>query len=63
MHRHNLSRSDEPVNLFIVLKSYATKESHSSNWISSHIHLLICLPSPAFHYNGKFIMQIPEMTS
>jgi hypothetical protein len=34
-----------------------------SNWISSHIHLLICLLSPAFHYEGKFIMQIPEVTS
>jgi hypothetical protein len=34
-----------------------------SNWISSHIHLLICLPSPDFHYNGKLIMQIPEVTS
>jgi hypothetical protein len=34
-----------------------------SNWISSHIHLLICLLSPAFHYKGKFIMQIPEVIS
>jgi hypothetical protein len=24
--------------------------------------ILICLPSPAFHYDGKFIMQIPEVT-
>jgi hypothetical protein len=34
-----------------------------SNRISSHIQLLICLPSPAFHHDGKFIMQIPEVTS
>jgi hypothetical protein len=34
-----------------------------SNWISNHIQLLICLLSPNFHYNGKFIMQIPEVTS
>jgi hypothetical protein len=24
---------------------------------------LVCLLNPAFHYNGKFIMQIPEVTS
>jgi hypothetical protein len=29
-----------------------------SNWISSNIHLLFCLPSPTLHYNGKFIMQV-----
>jgi hypothetical protein len=31
------------------------------NWISRHTNLLICLRNPAFHYNGKFIMQIPDI--
>jgi hypothetical protein len=33
-----------------------------SNWISRFIHHLIYLLSPAFHFNGKFTMQIPDVT-